>query len=266
MAEHPQPDLGSVLRREAERHVPDRDAMLTRIVRTRSQPARSRWALSLRPVAAAASVVATLVVGFAGIKLIGDRPEQDRTPTATEGSPSATPGTPTPPPAPSSAPASRQPRGGSGNQGGGEAPERPANATTGATPSWQPSNGFLTSTAVVDSHSISTWAQGNVTLTSTEAITALEVVINVAKTEGVKDAGRWTTIPEAMVDAAVTEEKDRLVYRFSLKNGTLAAGSYVFAVQYLHADGARDASVDNYGALATAGGKQVPVTGAFPPK
>ncbi|WP_229073114.1 hypothetical protein [Actinoplanes sp. DH11] len=73
MAEHP--DLGRVLRREAERHVPDRDAIRTRVARRRGEPARSRWAfLALRPVAAAASVVATLVVGVAGVRLIGDRP------------------------------------------------------------------------------------------------------------------------------------------------------------------------------------------------
>ncbi|MDI6101907.1 hypothetical protein QLQ12_25130 [Actinoplanes sp. NEAU-A12] len=262
MAEHLHPDLGAVLRQEAEQHVPDRDAMLTRIVQSRSRPARSRWALSLRPVAAAASVVATLVAGFTGIRLIGDQPEQDRTPAATEGSPS-------PAPAPSSSPsagnfpsaASKTPRNDKTRE-----PEPPAAVTTGASPNWQPVNGFLRSSAVVDSHSIGTWAQGNLTLTSTETITALEVVVNVVKTEGVKDAGKWTTVSPAMMEATVTEEKDRLVYRFRLKDGTLAAGSYIFAVQYLHAEGDRAAGADTYGALATAGGKQVPVTGVFPPK
>jgi hypothetical protein len=62
----------------------------------------------------------------------------------------------------------------------------------------------------------------------------------------------------------VTDEKNRLVYRFSLKQGTLAPGSYVFAAQYVHAEGARDVASDAYGALATAGTKQVTVTGAFP--
>lgn len=264
MAEHPQPELGAVLRREAERHVPDRDAMLTRIVQTRSRPARHRGAWTLRPVAAAASVVATLVVGFTGIKLVGDRPETDRTPSATEGTPSP-PSSPSPASSPSPSASSKPPRGGSGSDGGGSEPERPAAGTTA--PAWQPVNGFLSSTAVLDSHSVGTWAQGNVTLASTETITALEVVINVVKTEGVKDAGKWTSIPAEMIGATVTEEKDRLVYRFSLKDGgTLTPGSYVFAVQYLRAEGDRDASADSYGALAKADGKQIPVTGTFPRK
>ncbi|GAA4924902.1 hypothetical protein [Actinoplanes utahensis] len=260
MAERPRPDLGPVLRREADRHVPDRTAMLNRIAQRRAEPPRSRWALSLRPVAAAASVVATLVVGFTGIRLLGDRPEPDRTPAATEGSPSPA-ASATPPPSPSAAASSHAPRqkGGAGQRETGRA----TTATTAPGPGWTPSAGFLSSAAVVDSHSVSTWAQGNVTLTTTRTITALDLVINVAKTPGVRDAGRWTTIPAEMVGTVVTEEKDRLVYRFTLKQGTLAPGDYVFAVQYVHADGDRDPSGDTYGAVATADGEQVVVTGAF---
>jgi hypothetical protein len=257
MAERPQSDLGSVLRHEAERHLPDRDVMLTRIVQRRAEPATGRWPLSLRPVAAAASVVATLVVGFAGIRLAGDRPEQDRTPAATEGSAAPSPSaTPPSPPARSKAPQREEPA----NQGPAEKPPPPPPVT----PTWQPVDGFLSSAAVVDAHSVGTWAQGNVTLTTGETVTALEVVINVAKTPGVEDAGRWTTVPAEMITVVVAEEKDRLVYRFTLKQGVLAPGSYVFAVQYTHAAGDRDPAADTYGALATAGAKQAIVTGTFP--
>jgi hypothetical protein len=262
MAEHLQPDLGTVLRHEAERHLADRDAMLTRIVQRRSEPARGRWALTLRPVAAAASVVATLVAGFAGIRLVGDQPEPERSPAATEGSSAPTPSAhaePSPSPSPSPSKAGTPPRG-KGDGG----PKKPGPGGTAVTPDWQPVNGFLSSVAVVDGHSVGTWAQGNITLTTTEPITALEVVINVTKTKGVKDAGKWSTVPETMITSTVTDEKNLLVYRFSLKQGTLAPGSYVFAAQYVHADGDRDAASDSYGALATAGAKQVTVTGAFP--
>jgi hypothetical protein len=256
MAEGPQPDLGTVLRHEAERHLADRDAMLTRIVRRRAEPARGRWTLTLRPVAAAASVVATLVAGFAGIRLVGDGPEPGRTPAATEGSSAPTPSA-TAEPSPSTA--GETPRGKSDGGAG-----KPGPGNTAVTPSWQPVNGFLSSVAVVDGHSAGTWAQGTVTLTTSETISALEVVINVAKTAGVQDAGKWSTVPESMLTSTVTDEKNRLVYRFSLKQGTLAPGSYVFAAQYVHAEGARDVASDAYGALATAGTKQVTVTGAFP--
>ncbi|GIE29096.1 hypothetical protein Ait01nite_021410 [Actinoplanes italicus] len=257
MAERPQPDLGSVLRHEAERHVADRDAMLTRIVQRRSEPARGRWTLTLRPVAAAASVVATLVAGFAGIRLVGDRPEPERTPAATEGSSASTPSATATP-----SPSGRTPL--DKGDGGVRKPDPPAPGNTAVTPGWQPVNGFLSSVAVVDGHSVGTWAQGNVTLTASETISALEVVINVAKSAGVKDAGRWSTVPETMITSTVTEEKNRLVYRFSLKQGTLAPGSYVFAAQYQHAAGERDPATDTYGALATAGTRRVTVTGAFP--
>lgn len=258
MAEHPQSDLGTVLRHEAERHLPDTGVMLARIAQRRAEPAPSRWALSLRPVAAAASVVATLVVGFAGIRLAGDRPEQERTPAATEGSPSPSPATTVPsPPAPSKAP----PRAETGKPGAEKPPPPPD-----LTPSWQPVDGFLSSVAAVDSHSVGTWAQGNVTLTTSETITSLDMVINVARTAGVADAGKWTTIPADMITMAVTEEKDRLVYRFTLKQGTLAPGAYVFAVQYTHAGGDRNATADTYGVLADAGTERAVVTGAFPAK
>ncbi|MEU4624483.1 hypothetical protein AB0G04_31480 [Actinoplanes sp. NPDC023801] len=259
MAEHPQPDLGTVLRHEAERHVADRDAMLTRIAQRRTEPARGRWALTLRPVAAAASVVATLVAGFAGIRLAGDRPEPERSPAATEGSSAPTPRA-TAVPSPSAAGGTPDDKG----DGGTKEPDAPGPENTAVTPRWQPVNGFLSSVAVIDGHSVGTWAQGNITLTTTETISALEVVINVVKTEGVKDAGRWSTVPETMITSTVSDEKNLLVYRFSLEQGTLAPGSYVFAAQYLHAEGERDPASDTYGALATAGKKQVTVTGAFP--
>jgi hypothetical protein len=257
MAEHPRSGLGSALRHEAERHLPDSGAMLTRIVQRRAAPAPGRWALSLRPVAAAASVVATLVVGFAGIELAGDRPEPDRVPAATEDSPS--PAASPSPPARSKAPAREEP-------GHRDPVEKPPPPPAVGAPIWQPADGFLNSAAVVDGHSVGTWAQGNVTLTTSETITALDMVINVATTGGAEDAGKWTTIPVDMITTTVTAEKDRLVYRFTLKQGTLAPGSYVFAVQYTHAEGDRDAAGDTYGAVAAAGAKQAVVAGAFPAK
>ncbi|WP_328466007.1 hypothetical protein OHA21_45075 [Actinoplanes sp. NBC_00393] len=250
MAERPEPDLGAVLRQEAERHVPDRAAMLTRISEQRTAT-RSRWAFTtLRPVAAAASVVATLVVGFAGIRLAGDRGGGAEPPAAASVAP-----TPSPTVAASAEP---------------DKPTRPSRTTrtgersTAPGVHWQPSSGFLSSAAVLDSHSNDTWAQGNLTLTTTETITRLDVVISVARTEGVEDAGKWSSVPAEMITMVVDEEKDALVYRFTLHDGkTLAAGQYVFAAQYMHATGERDTGGDSYGAIAWAGDKKVEVTGQF---
>ncbi|GGN37074.1 hypothetical protein FHR83_006480 [Actinoplanes campanulatus] len=259
MAEHLQPELGAALRREAERHTPDRVAMLTRIGRRRAEPARGRWAFSLRPVAAAASVAATIVVGFTGIRMAGDEPTPEPVPAAT-GSPAPSESGAAPPQP------GRTPKGKPTETG--RRPDRgtvPTPGTAPVVPVWKPADGFLRSSAVLDEHSAGTWAQGNVTLTTTEPVTELDVVIGVARTGGVQEAGKWTSIPAAMIFMAVTTEKDVLYYRFTLKPGApLAPGSYVFAAQYTHAAGDRDPSGDNYGAVATAGPKKAAVTGAFP--
>ncbi|MEU4560261.1 hypothetical protein AB0F72_17930 [Actinoplanes sp. NPDC023936] len=271
MAEHPDlrhpdlrhPDLGRVLRQEAERHVPDRDAILTRVVRRRGEPARGRWAfLALRPVAAAASVVATLVVGFAGIKLTGDRPD-GQVPAATGTSAPASPSA-APSPSSSVSPSPRdQPPATSTVR-----PHRPARtggtAGTPVTPKWTPAAGYLSSAAGIDPHSNDSWAQGNVVLTTTRTVTALDVVVSVVRTDGVTSAGQWSSVPKEMILMSVTEEKDALLYRFTLREGaTLAPGGYTFAAQYLHAAGERDPSGDSYGAVAAAGDEKVEINGAF---
>ncbi|GLY01285.1 MULTISPECIES: hypothetical protein [Actinoplanes] len=256
------PQVRAALRAEAARHVPDRGVMLNRIAARRAEPAVGRrWALTaLRPVAAAASVVAALVVGFAGIRLSGDR-DSGGTPAAPAPSrpvmsPPAVPSSPVPsaPGSPSSTPARTAP---GRTSGGGP-------ASTAPVPSWQPVDGFLASTAEVDSHSNETWAQGNLTVTTEATVTALDVVISVARTGGVADAGRWSSVPAEMLTMSVTEEKDALLYRFTLAGGrTLAPGSYVFATQYSHAAGVRDAGGDKYGAIAAADGRRAEVTGTF---
>ena len=109
-----------------------------------------------------------------------------------------------------------------------------------------------------------TWAQGNLVLTTADTITALDVLVSVARTDGVTGAGQWTSIPADMLTMTVTEEKDALLYRFTLHEGaTLAPGDYTFAAQYLHAAGDRDATADTYGAIASAGGEKVEISGAF---
>ncbi|BAL86194.1 hypothetical protein AMIS_9740 [Actinoplanes missouriensis 431] len=270
MADHQDsrhPDLGRVLRQEADRHVPDRDAILTRVARRRGEPARGRWAfLALRPVAAAASVVATLVVGVAGVKLIGDRPSGE-VPAATGSSAPASPPV-SPSPSSSMSPSasfspSEQPPVTSTVR-----PHRPSatggTAGTPAAPQWTPAAGYLSSAAVIDAHSNDNWAQGNLVLTTTETVTALDVVVSVARTDGVTSAGQWSSVPKEMLSMSVTEEKDALLYRFTLHEGaTLAPGGYTFAAQYLHAAGRRDPGADIFGAIAAAGDRKVEINGAF---
>lgn len=249
MAERPGPDLGAVLRQEAERHVPDGAAMLTRIAQRRAEKP-GRWAFTaLRPAAAAASVVATLVAGFAGIKLTGDRSGGGDPPAAAAADAvSSAPTTPASrPPVEVTAPAAR-----------------PGRTTSTPTSLWRPNAGFLRSRAVVDRHSNATWTQGNLTLTTAETVTKLDLVISVARTAGVKDAGRWTSVPTEMITMTVGEDEEMVVYRFTLNDGrTLAPGEYTFAAQYTHASGKRDPGGDTYGAIAWTDEKRAEVTGVF---
>ena len=142
----------------------------------------------------------------------------------------------------------------------------PATADNPPAPKWTPVAGYLSSAAEVDSHSNATWAQGNLVLTTTETVTALDVLVSVVRTDVVSNAGQWSSIPAEMLTMTVTEEKDALLYRFTLHEGaTLAPGAYTFAAQYLHATGERDQDADSYGAIATGGddGKKVEISGAF---
>ncbi len=256
-------DLGTVLRREAERHVPDGDAMFDRINRSRFAPEPVRAPrpfvrfTGLRPVAAAASVVAVLVAGFTGIKLLtSDEPK--KAPAATTSTTSVAPTTSAPAPARTTTKPKH-------TSDGGGTPSRPhSSGPSSSPPSFQPVSGFLSSSGVINSYSTETWAQSDVKVTTTQEITALDLAISVARTDGVRSTGSWSTIPGEMITLTVIEEKDALVYRFTLKpGGKLAAGDYVFAAQYEHVAGKRDPGADRYGAICSAGDRKAEVTGAF---
>jgi hypothetical protein len=231
----PQDDraLRSLLQEEAERHQPDRDAMLARINRRRGTPRRGvmSWLFQpagpgarrvmavARPVAAAAAVAGVLVAGVTGINLADRAPAPDRQVAGPPGTATASPA-----PAHSRAlpPAAR--------------------------------DGYLSATAVRNSHSIPSWSQNDLILATTEQITALDVTLRVARTAGVVDTGHWSTIPTELITTGVTTTDRELVYRFTLNAGaTLAPGSYTFAAQYNHEAGNRSVSADTYAATAKAG-------------
>ncbi|MFD1830427.1 hypothetical protein ACFSJS_12225 [Streptomyces desertarenae] len=128
-------------------------------------------------------------------------------------------------------------------------------------------SGPLWAEGVIDPHSNPHWAQGNVTLGTREPLTALVLEVRVAQTGGVRSTGNWRTLPEADFTVTVREEGGALVYRWTLREGrTVPAGEHVFAVQYDHAAGARDAGRDAYTATAAAAaGGEHTVRGGFRP-
>ncbi|MBQ1087577.1 hypothetical protein [Streptomyces sp. B93] len=278
-------ELRARLHEAAEEHRPDRARMLARIERgmaEEDQGAGHRAVLPpvfgwLRVAGASAAVAAVLGIGgYAVASAVREEPPP-------QGTVAASP-TPTPSPdATSRPPADPSPEATPENSGSAEgredgapastAPESPpASSAAGDTGSaqnpGQVEDGPLWSDGSVDPHSNEFWAQSNVTLRSTERLTALTVELRIAQTGGVTSTGAWRSLPESDFDLTVAERDGFLVYTWVLKDGrTVPAGEFVFAGQYDHDRGGRDAGDDDYSATAdTDGGAELSVSGDFAPR
>ncbi|WP_030435036.1 hypothetical protein [Actinoplanes subtropicus] len=268
-------DLRGALKAEAQRHRPDRAAMLERIERGRARSSTAARLAAwfrpvgfLRPIAAAAGVVAILVAGVTGIRVAG-RPSGPAAPAAESSAETSAP--PTPPASPSA-------RSGVDGSGGHGAPPRsvtstaPAESTT--RPTVKPStsatpvvvrDGYLSATAALDAGSIGTWSQSDVLVTTNKPITALVVEIHIARTDGVAKTGHWSSISDDQTTSEVDTSDATLIYRFTVKPGnTLAPGTYTFAAQFSHAEGARPLAGDTYTVTTIASDSDhATVTGGF---
>ena len=251
-------DLRTVLHEEAQRHHPDRQAMLDRIGHARTAPApgaltrllRSKVvALLPRPVAAAAAVASVLVIAVAGVQ-VANRSTTPPNPAAATAAPSRSPSrAATTPPARTGAPASP-----TGRPGAGHTTTSLGSAATVTSPATSAvRDGYLGATAVLDPHSTQAWTQSNLALTSTATITALTVVVRIDRTSGVTDAGHWSSVPAELMTSTVDVQNTVIVYRFTLNTGaTLAPGSYVFAAQFNHAGSTRAPTGDTFAATSYA--------------
>lgn len=263
-------ELRARLREAGEAHEPDRARILARIERGMAgevrpeRPERPPLAGWARVVGATAAVAGLLAVGGYAVAsaVKGDEPA-DRTVTV---SPSPTPSpdaTFRPPVKPDPTPSAKKP-----DRKPSPTPSRTPTAENSA-PAPLPSvsdteDGPLWSDGSVDPHSNDFWAQSNLTLKTGEQLTALTVELRVALTDGVNNAGAWRSLPENDFTLTVGEDDGFLVYRWVLKEGrTVPEGQFVFAGQYDHARGGRDAKDDRYTMTATADGKKYTVGGDF---
>lgn len=228
-------ELRGLLRESAEAHLPDRARMLARVERgmarrlTADRPrdrerartgTRARTLSWPKIVLATLATAGTLTVSALTVVAVVHTPDPPRNPTAA---------------APSAAPSA----------GGSAAPPAEGSRTE---------DGPLWADGSLDPHSNAYWAQSNVTLKARKPLTALVVELRIALTEGVKDTGSWRTRPAADFDLSVRQEGGFLVYRWTLKPGrTVPSGEHVFAGQYNHAAGGRDAKDDTYRIDAGAG-------------
>ncbi|MEU4688164.1 hypothetical protein [Actinoplanes sp. NPDC023714] len=247
-------ELRAALRAEADAHRPDREAMLDRITMAATgEPVTRRRAPQrgsrIRTAAAAAAVAALFAGGgVANWALAGD-----------DDTPPPTPSVTTPPAIPSAAPSSAAPSPASPKSPSRKpaprttAPEEPRTKAPEEDPTPLRADG-----SVVDGSSV-------VTLTTTEELTALDVVIRVARTEGFAPRGATKRTPGGSVTTSVTEQGDVFLYRFVLSSAdTLAPGEYTFTAKYTHPGEGRDAGADTYEATAsTASSPDLSVRGDF---
>lgn len=262
-------ELRARLRDAAETHEPNRERILARVERGMSEQTRPDHRATrppvygwVRVVSATAAVACVLGLGgYAVASAVKDEtPEQTSvastgTPTP---SPDATSRAPAPPadPTPSATPTRKA-----------EKPSSTPSSTPTASTEVQVSgteDGPLWSDGSVDPHSNDFWAQSNLTFKTSEQLTALTVELKVAQTGGVTNAGAWRSLPEDDFTLTVAERNGFLVYTWVLKPGrTVAAGEWVFAGQYNHERGGRDAKDDAYTATAKTKSDDLAVGGGF---
>ncbi|MFJ8488430.1 hypothetical protein ACIRBZ_08565 [Streptomyces sp. NPDC094038] len=265
-------ELRARLHGAAEAHEPDRARILARVERGMAAQGRPDHRATLPPVlgwlrvvSATAAVAAVLGVGgYAVASAVKDPPTEKTvavspTPSASPDATSRPPSRTAAPPAPGVPSAHSSPR---------SSPTPSATAKASATPAAPVAEGEqdgpLWSDGSVDPHSNDFWAQSDVTLKTSGQLTALTVRLKVAQTGGVTDAGAWRSLPETDFTQSVTEQDGFLVYTWTLRPGSkVATGEWVFAGQYNHQQGGRDAKQDTYTITGTAAGKQYAVTGNF---
>ncbi|MDX2541100.1 hypothetical protein ACOT81_10635 [Streptomyces sp. WI04-05B] len=271
----PHDELRAGLHEAAEAYEPDRARILARVERGMAAPAQKRprrratrppllgWA---RVVGATAAVSGILAMGGYALASVVKSDETPADPTVSV-SPLPTPS----PDATSRAPIQPAPEPSGGNAHDDRpsstptpAPTPKASNTVAAPDAKGAEDGPLWSDGSVDPHSNDFWAQSNVTVKTSEQLTALTVELRIAQTGGVTSTGAWRSAPEDDFDLTVAERDGFLIYTWVLKDGRkVPPGEWVFAGQYDHTRGGRDAKDDRYTVTGEAAGEQLAVKGDF---
>ncbi|WP_369257508.1 hypothetical protein [Streptomyces sp. R35] len=271
-------ELRAGLREAAEAYEPDRARILARVERgmagaderrpsrRAARPPLLGWARVVGATAAVASVLA--VGGYAVASAVKDDTPAQQTvavsPTP-DPSPDATSRAPVDPDPTHRSGTSEQSGKPSSSPSGSPTPENSTSATAQPPATGGTEDGPLWSDGSVDPHSNEFWAQSNVTLKNSKQLTSLTVELKIRQTGGVTNAGAWRSLPEDDFTTTVVEKDGFLVYTWVLKpDHTVWGGEWVFAGQYDHDRGGRDAKDDSYSMTATdTDGKQSAVKGGF---
>ncbi|WP_329222787.1 hypothetical protein OG352_36500 [Streptomyces sp. NBC_01485] len=144
--------------------------------------------------------------------------------------------------------------GGSGTTGGdsGTTANTPDTGSHQTTSPQKASTGYLWSDGSVDSADNNAyWDQSVITVKSTKSLSSLKVVVKIIQTGGVVSTGTWTSLGD-QVSVSSAASGGEVDYVVTLKSGvTLNPGTYLFKVQYNHAQGNRDAGGDRYNVTTT---------------
>ena len=253
-------EIARRLREAAEAHQPDRARMLARVQRGAAGPAvrhRARPFARSAPRVVLAAVAVSGILATGGLAVAGIIHNLPTSGTVKPARPSPTV------PTPSTAPTSASP---AASTAGAATAAPPNSAHPSAPAASQVRNGPLWSTGSVDAHSTVYWEQNNLTLRSSQPLTALTVELRIALTANVQSTGSWQTLPSEDFTLTVQASGGSLVYRWVLKPGlTVPAGQHEFAAQYNHATGARSAAGDSYHVDAQGSGRPASVWGGFVP-
>jgi hypothetical protein len=264
-----QGELRARLRDAAGTHEPNREQILARIERGMSEQTRPDHRATRPPVygwvrVVSATAAVACVLGLGGYAVASA--VKDETPAQTSvaatGTPTPSPDATSRPPAPPVDPTPRTSPTHKAEKPSGT-PSRSPSASTGVRASGV-EDGPLWSDGSVDPHSNEFWAQSDLTFKTSEQLTSLTVELRIEQTGGVTNAGAWRSLPENDFTLTVAEKDGFLVYTWVLKDGrTVPKGEWVFAGQYNHERGGRDAKGDGYTATATAKSGDLAVKGDF---
>ncbi|WP_369388486.1 hypothetical protein AB5J72_13465 [Streptomyces sp. CG1] len=264
-------ELRARLHEAAEAHEPDRARILARVERgMAAPPSRPGHEATRRPVwgwvrvvGTTAAVAGVLAVGGYAVASVVRGNQPARQTVTVSPTPTSSPAATTPPPAHTAAPA---PTSGTTRPSRTPGSPRPGTPQSSARPpvAHGDQDGPLWSDGSVDPHSNDFWAQSNLTLKTSTRLTTLTVQLKVAQTGGVATAGSWRSLPESDFTQTAEDEDGFLVYTWTLREGrTVPAGQWVFAGQYNHERGGRDAKDDSYTITGAAEGRSYTVTGDF---
>ncbi|MGW5638875.1 hypothetical protein [Streptomyces sp. NPDC003832] len=266
-------ELRARLHEAAGAHEPNREYILARVERGMAEQTRADHRAGRPPVfgwvrvaAATAAVAGVLAVGGYAVAsaVKGDTPPQRTVATSPTPTAAPSPDATSRSPRPSAPPADPTPKASEPTRGPSSSPSASRPPATGRPPAAGEEDGPLWSDGSVDPHSNEFWAQSNVTLKTDEELSQLTVELRIAQTGGVTSTGAWRSLPEDDFALTVAERDGFLVYTWVLKEGrTVPEGEWVFAGQYDHERGGRDAAADGYTATARADDDDLSVAGGF---